>query len=123
MAAPPLLELNFATREELMEVTWVGDSRAQIILSMGPYATWEDVCRLPGIGKGIVSSLKERFSLSPMEAGALAAVRLAKAQAAIAQQQAQQRAQQAQINAMARQIDELEGQLAKLAVNQPDAEV
>jgi hypothetical protein len=54
------IELNFATTADLVQLTNVGESRAQTIMEHRPYESVEDLERVPGIGPVTVERIIEQ---------------------------------------------------------------
>ena len=61
------VNLNAATKEELMTLPGVGESRAAQIIAYrqenGPFAEPEDVMKVSGIGEGIFAQMKDYICL------------------------------------------------------------
>ena len=59
---PEPLDLNTATKEELMALPGVGEVLAERILAYraehGPFADWEEFCKIQGIGESLVETLR-----------------------------------------------------------------
>jgi hypothetical protein len=55
-----VLDLNVASREELLDLPGIGEDRAQAILQARPFAALDDLLSVPGIGPIILHRVKER---------------------------------------------------------------
>jgi len=58
------LDPNVAPRDELMTVPGIGEVMANRIIENRPYATLEDLRKVPGIGEKTLESLRESFLIS-----------------------------------------------------------
>jgi competence protein ComEA len=58
------LDPNIAPRDELMTVPGIGEVMANRIIENRPYATLEDLRKVPGIGEKTLESLRESFLIS-----------------------------------------------------------
>lgn len=58
-----LVDLNHATKEELMTLPWIGEVRAEAIIAYrtanGPYTSIEDVMNVRGIKEGIFRKISK----------------------------------------------------------------
>jgi competence ComEA-like helix-hairpin-helix protein len=54
------IELNLATVSDLVQLTNIGESRAQTIMEHRPFETVDDLERVPGIGPVTVEQIKEQ---------------------------------------------------------------
>lgn len=52
------IHLNTATSEELSDLPGIGPDKAWDIMEHRPYASWEDVARVPGLSKETVEVMK-----------------------------------------------------------------
>ncbi|MFH7326204.1 ComEA family DNA-binding protein [Desulfurivibrio sp. C05AmB] len=62
------LNINTASQEELQALTGIGPSKAAAIIesreSAGPFASIEDLARVPGIGARTVENLSDRITVT-----------------------------------------------------------
>lgn len=60
------VSINTATKEELMTLSGIGESKAKDIINFreqnGPYNTIEDIKKVPGIGESIFATIKENIT-------------------------------------------------------------
>ncbi len=52
------VDLNTASEQEIADPPMVGQKRARELLSLRPFASWEEVANVPGIGLGMIDDLK-----------------------------------------------------------------
>lgn len=53
-----IVDLNTADETTIADLPMVGPDRAKALIKARPFATWEDVERLPGFGVGMIDDLK-----------------------------------------------------------------
>jgi competence ComEA-like helix-hairpin-helix protein len=53
-----IVDLNTASQEELEDLPMVGPDKARALVQHRPFRSWEDVERVPGVGKGMIDDLK-----------------------------------------------------------------
>ena len=62
------VNINNATKDELVSLKGVGEKRAQAIIDYrtknGPFKTVDDLEKVPGIGPGIMKQIKSQISVS-----------------------------------------------------------
>jgi len=62
------VNINTATKDELVSLKGVGEKRAQAIIDYrkknGPFKTVDDLEKVPGIGPGIMKQIKSQISVS-----------------------------------------------------------
>ena len=62
------VNINTASKEELVTLNGVGEKRAQSIIDYrtknGPFKTVDDLGKVPGIGPGIMKQIKPQISVS-----------------------------------------------------------
>lgn len=62
------VNVNTATKEELMSLKGIGDKRAQEIINYrtknGPFKTVDDLEKVPGIGPGILKQIRPNVTVS-----------------------------------------------------------
>jgi len=62
------VNINTATKDELVTLKGVGEKRAQAIIDYrtknGPFKTIDDLEKVPGIGPGIMKQIKSQISVS-----------------------------------------------------------
>ena len=62
------VNINTATKDELVSLKGVGEKRAQAIIDYrkknGPFKTVDDLEKVPGIGPGIMKQIKSHISVS-----------------------------------------------------------
>lgn len=62
------VDINYATKEELMTLSGIGESRAESILayreSNGPFQTVEDLMNVDGIKEGIFQKIKDSITVT-----------------------------------------------------------
>ncbi len=62
------VNINTATKDELVSLKGVGEKRAQAIIDYrtknGPFKTVDDLEKVPGIGPGIMKQIKSQISIS-----------------------------------------------------------
>ncbi|WP_245855638.1 helix-hairpin-helix domain-containing protein [Bacillus oleivorans] len=67
LPAPEKINVNTASQSELMELTGIGEKKAEAIIEYreqnGGFQTVEDLLMVPGIGEGILSKIREDISL------------------------------------------------------------
>ena len=54
------INLNTATKEELVRIIHIGDSRAEQIMSLRPFSSMEELERIAGIGPTLLNEIKEQ---------------------------------------------------------------
>jgi competence protein ComEA len=64
-AATGLIDLNTATQAELETLPGIGASKAAAIIANRPYATVEDLDRVPGIGPSTLNQLRPLVTVQP----------------------------------------------------------
>jgi competence protein ComEA len=52
------INLNVASRDELASVPMIGAERADDLVKARPFASWDEVEKLPGFDKELVSALR-----------------------------------------------------------------
>lgn len=65
MAAGGLIDLNTATQAELESLPGIGASKAAAIIANRPYATVDDLDRVPGIGPSTLDQLRPLVIVQP----------------------------------------------------------
>ena len=67
-AAVAAVNINTASKDELVTLKGVGEKRAQSIIDYrtknGPFKTVDDLEKVPGIGPGIMKQIKSQISVS-----------------------------------------------------------
>jgi competence protein ComEA len=67
-AALAAVNINTASKDELVTLKGVGEKRAQSIIDYrtknGPFKTVDDLEKVPGIGPGIMKQIKSQISVS-----------------------------------------------------------
>ncbi len=63
----PRVNLNTASREELIAVPGIGPTLAERILAARPFASWDEVLAVPGIGPRALERLKPYITLGAAE--------------------------------------------------------
>src|ERR1051326_256308 len=62
------VNVNTASKDELVSVKGIGEKRAQAIIDYrtknGPFKTVDDLEKVPGIGPGIMKQIKSQISVS-----------------------------------------------------------
>lgn len=65
LAVGQKLDLNAASEADLVALPGVGPSLAHALVRSRPFATWDDVDRIPGVGPAKLEVLKEHARLGP----------------------------------------------------------
>jgi DNA uptake protein ComE-like DNA-binding protein len=52
------ITLNVASRDELASVPLIGEERADDLVKARPFASWEEVEKLPGFDRSLVEALR-----------------------------------------------------------------
>lgn len=62
-AQRPRINVNTATRDELMQLKGIGEKRADAIISARPFKTPADVFRVPGLPRRVAHDLLSQVEL------------------------------------------------------------
>ncbi|WP_227935367.1 MBL fold metallo-hydrolase [Alkalihalobacillus deserti] len=57
---PNCIDINTAPKEKLMEITQIGDARADDLIQLRPFNSVDDLNRIKGIGPGRVADIKDQ---------------------------------------------------------------
>jgi DNA uptake protein ComE-like DNA-binding protein len=53
-----IVDLNTASEDEIAHLPMVGRDRARALIQHRPFRNWDEIARLSGLGKGMISYLK-----------------------------------------------------------------
>jgi len=59
MASQQKININTASKDELIALPKIGDERAQTLIDNRPFDTWDEITDLPGFDEGLVQDLQK----------------------------------------------------------------
>ena len=55
------VDLNTASKEELMSLTGIGTAKAEAIIAARPFTSTDEIKKVKGIGEGIYNNIKDEI--------------------------------------------------------------
>ena len=63
LAAGALVDINTASKEQLVALPGIGEKKAQSVIDGRPYQKTEDIMKVKGIKQGIYNKIKDRITV------------------------------------------------------------